>query len=83
MDASWLLLIAIVTVGAVALYVVDRYTKQQEIVWGDAAKVGVAGSVLSGGILFATTTDAGTAVVDAVKTTAVSAQEMFVGKPSF
>lgn len=83
MDTNWLLIVAVVTLGAIAIYLVDRYTRKQEIVWGDALKVGVAGSVLSGGVLVATTTDAGSAVVEAVKTSAANAQEMFVGKPSF
>lgn len=83
MDTNWILIIAVVTLGAIAVYLVDRYTRKQEIIWGDALKIGVAGSVLTGGVLAATTTDAGSAVVDAVKTSAASAQEMFVGKPSF
>lgn len=76
-------MIGIVVVGAVALYMLDRYQKKQEIVWTDAGKIGVASGVLTGGVLFAASTDAGVAVVDAVKSGATTASEMFVGKPSF
>ena len=77
------MIIGIVVVGAVALYVIDRYTKKEEIVWADAAKIGVVSSLLTGGVVFATSSDVGTAVVDAVKTGASTASDMFVGKPSF
>jgi hypothetical protein len=76
----WLMMVAIVVVGAVAMYMLDRYQKKQDIVWTDAGKVAAAAGVLTGGVLVATTTEAGSAVVDAVKTTTA---DMFVGKPSF
>lgn len=81
MDTTTLTMIGIVTFGAIALYVLDRYSKQQEIVWSDAAKVGVAGSLLTGGIVFAIGGDGGAAVVDAVQKTIES--DIFLGKPSF
>lgn len=83
MDSMGLLMVAIVVVGAVAMYMLDRYQKKQEISWADAGKIGVGAGILTGGVLVATTTDAGSAVVDAVKSGAASASEMFVGKPSF
>jgi preprotein translocase subunit YajC len=83
MESMGLLMVAIVVIGAVAMYMLDRYQKKQEISWTDAGKIGVGAGILTGGVLVATTTDAGTAVVDAVKSGAASASEMFVGKPSF
>jgi preprotein translocase subunit YajC len=83
MDSLWMMMVAIVAIGAIAMYMLDRYQKKQEISWTDAGKIGVGAGILTGGVLVATTTDAGSAVVDAVKSGASTASEMFVGKPSF
>lgn len=81
MDTTTLMMIGIVAFGAIGLYVLDRYSKQQEIVWSDAGKIGVAGSLLTAGIVFAIGGEASTVVADAVQKTIES--EMFIGKPSF
>ena len=80
MDTMLLLAVGAIAVAAVVLYIMDRYSKTEPIVWADAAKVAVAGSLLTGGVLFATTSEVGATVVEAVKT---HTQDMFVGKPSF
>lgn len=82
MDSHTITMIAIVSLGAVILYLLDRYSKNEEIQWADAGKIATISSLLTGGILFAVATDVGGTVVDAIKHGA-SESEMFVGRPSF
>lgn len=80
MDTTAFLIVGGIALAAVALYVMDRYSKGKEIVWPDLGKIGVVSSLLTGGVLFAVQSDAGVAVVESVKATT---QEMFVGTPAF
>lgn len=80
-----LMLFASVAVSLVAfiIYALERRSKSEPIVWEDAMKLSVFGGLVTGGIVFATTSDVKTAVdtISAVELPAV--QEMFVGTPSF
>lgn len=80
MEGTAFLIVGGIALAAVALYVMDRYSKGKEIVWTDLGKIGVVSSLLTGGVLFAVQSDAGAAVVESVKATT---QEMFVGTPAF
>jgi hypothetical protein len=71
-------LVAIVAFAALVLYVVERYTRGKKIEVADATKLGILSAGLTGGVLYAVGGDAPTAT-SIVET----AQEMFVGKPSF
>lgn len=75
---DWTIL-AIVVFAVIVLYVVERYTRQKPIEVGDAIKLGVLSAGITGGVLYSIDGDV-PSVVAAVTDTA---QEMFVGKPSF
>ena len=71
------MIVGAVVVVAIVLYVMDRRGKDQPIDVTDAAKVGGAAGVLTGGIVYALGgADAAEPMVSAV-------QDMFTGKPSF
>lgn len=71
------MIVGAVVVVAIVLYVMDRRGKDQPIEMTDAAKVGGAAGVLTGGIVYALGgADAAEPMVSAV-------QDMFTGKPSF
>jgi hypothetical protein len=71
------MIVGAVVVVAIVLYVMDRRGKDQPIDMTDAAKVGGAAGVLTGGIVYALGgADAAEPMVSAV-------QDMFTGKPSF
>ena len=75
--------IAAISVALVCfiVYALERRSKGEPIDWTDAGKLSLFGGIISAGVVFATTTDV---VTDAVKTMDIpSAQDMFVGKPSF
>lgn len=72
-----LTLVAIVVFAVIVIYVVERYTRQKKINFGSALKLGVLSAGLTSGVLYAID---GSDVVAAVTETA---QDMFVGKPSF
>jgi hypothetical protein len=71
-----LTLVAIVVFAVVVIYVVERYTRQKKINFGSAMKLGVLSAGLTAGVLYAIDTDV-------VATVTETAQDMFVGKPSF
>ena len=71
-------IVAVVAFAAVVLYVVERYTRGKKIDALDGAKLGVLSAGLTGGVLYAIGGDDGT-VAAVVET----AQDMFVGKPTF
>lgn len=73
-----------VALVAFILYALERKSKDEPIVWGDALKLSLFGGLLSAGIVFTTTAEpVATAVVSAVTEVPSVAQEMFVGTPSF
>jgi len=80
-----LLVVGIVLLAAVALYVMERWSKGEEIVVADAGKIGIAASALTGGILFAVggSEEIVTMASEASSTVVDVAQDMFVGKPAF
>jgi hypothetical protein len=71
-----LTLVAIVVFAVIAIYVVERYTRQKKINFGSALKLGVLSAGLTSGLLYAIDGDIITTVTE-------TAQDMFVGKPSF
>jgi hypothetical protein len=70
----------VVTVAAV-LYVMDRRSKEEPVVFMDGAKIAAGAGTLAGGVVFAL---GGSDGVSAATEPMVSAvQDMFVGKPEF
>jgi hypothetical protein len=67
-----------VALVAFILYALERRSKEEPIVWADAAKFSLFGGLTSAGIVFATTAE----VVSVPEVPAV-VQEMFVGSPAF
>ena len=77
-----------VAIVAFILYALERKSKEQPIDWVDALKLSLFGGLVSGGIVFTTTTEPVTSAVvqtitDAAPAIASATQEMFVGIPSF
>ncbi len=70
------------------LYALDRRMKSEPIEWMSASKLTLLGGLLSGGIAYTVSspevvTETVTAAVAAAAPVAESAQEMFVGVPTF
>jgi predicted cation transporter len=70
------------------LYALDRRMKSEPIEWMSASKLTLLGGLLSGGIAYTVSspevvTETVTAAVAAAAPAAESAQEMFVGVPTF
>jgi hypothetical protein len=76
-STSSLTILAIVVFATIVLNVVERYTRQKPIETADALKLGTLSAALTGGVLYAV---GDTEVISAAVETA---QDMFVGKPSF
>lgn len=76
-----MLVVISVAVALVAfiLYALERRSKDEPIVWADAAKFSLFGGLTSAGIVFATTAESSVPELPAV----AAVQEMFVGSPSF
>lgn len=72
--------LAIVVVSAVVLYLLDRRSKSEPIVWSDAIKIGGGAGTIAGGILYSMTAPESAAVAEPL---VGAVQEMFVGKPEF
>jgi hypothetical protein len=77
------IIVAVVVVVTLLLYVYDRRSKQQPIEVVDATKLAVGAGAIAGGVTYAVGGDALPDVVETVKQTAETAQEMFIGKPEF
>lgn len=75
-----LVIVGIVVVAAILLYVVDRKSRGEPIDLGILAKISSFSAIVTGGIVFALQSDS---VTEAVTAVTESAQDMFVGKPSF
>jgi hypothetical protein len=72
-------IVGIVVFAVLAIYVVERVTRQKKINAGSAIKLGVLSAGLTSGVLYAIDED----IVSTVTTIKETAQDMFVGKPSF
>jgi|694.fasta_scaffold00940_25 hypothetical protein len=75
-----LVIVGIVVVAAIILYVVDRKSRGEPIDLGILAKISSFSAIVTGGIVFALQSES---VTEAVSAVTESAQDMFVGKPSF
>jgi hypothetical protein len=74
------MIVGIVVVAAILLYVVDRKSRGEPIDLSILTKITSFSAIVAGGIVFALQSDSVTEAVTAVTETA---QDMFVGKPSF
>jgi hypothetical protein len=75
-----LIIVAIVVVASIVLYIADRKTRGQPIEFPILAKIASFSGLATGGVVFALQSDA---VSEAVSAVTDSAQDMFVGKPTF
>lgn len=75
-----LTIVAIVVVASIVLYIADRKTRGQPIEFPILAKIASFSGLATGGVVFALQSDA---VSEAVTAVTDSAQDMFVGKPTF
>jgi hypothetical protein len=81
MDVQTLGMIAgAVALAAIALYVLDRWSKKEDVDVVSAAKLGVSAAAVAGGVAYAVGGDDISQVAETVTT---ATQEMFVGKPEF
>jgi len=75
------MIVGVVVAVAAVLYVMDRRSKEEPMVFLDGAKIAAGAGTLAGGVVFAL---GGSDGVTAAAEPVVSAvQEMFVGKPEF
>ena len=72
-------IVGIVVFAVLAIYIVERITRQKKINAGSAVKLGALSAGLTAGVLYAIDED----IVTTVTTIKETAQDMFVGKPSF
>ena len=83
-----MIVIASLAVGLVAfiVYALERRSKNEPIVWESAGKLALFSGLVTSGVVFATSTDI-SAVSDSIANVgplvAETAQDMFVGTPSF
>ncbi len=81
MDVQTLGMIAgAVALAAIVLYVLDRWSKKEDVDVVNAAKLGVSAAAVAGGVAYAVGGDDISQVAETVTT---ATQEMFVGKPEF
>lgn len=82
-----MLIIASIAVALVSfiVYALERRSKKEPIVWEDAMKLSLFSGIVTSGVVFATTADVSAVkeVATVVADTAVVAQDMFVGTPTF
>jgi len=75
------MIVGVVVAVAAVLYVMDRRSKEEPMVFLDGAKIAAGAGTLAGGVVFAL---GGSDGVTAAAEPVVSAvQDMFVGKPEF
>ena len=72
-----------VAMVAFILYALDRKAKSKPISWETAGKLSLFGCLITSGVVFATTAEGVTEVAKKVAETVTSAQDMFVGQPTF
>jgi len=81
MDVQTIGIIAgVVALSAIILYVLDRWSKKEDVDVANAAKLGVSAAAVAGGVAYAV---GGDDVVEVAEKVTTAAQEMFVGKPEF
>jgi hypothetical protein len=81
MDVQTIGIIAgVVALAAIILYVLDRWSKKEDVDVVNATKLGVSAAAVAGGVAYAVGADDVAEVAEKVTT---AAQEMFVGKPEF
>ena len=80
-----MIVVASVAVAMVAfiIYALDRKAKSEPISWETAGKLSLFGGLLTPGVVFATTAEGVSEVAKTVTETVSSAQDMFVGQPTF
>ena len=69
-----------VALGAIILYIVDRWSKKEDIDVVNATKLGVSAAAVAGGVAYAVGAED---VAEVAEKVTAAAQEMFVGKPEF
>jgi len=72
-----------VAMVAFIIYALDRKSKSKPITWETAGKVSVLSGLLTSGVVFATGAEALPDIAKKVTETVSSAQDMFVGQPTF
>jgi len=81
MDVQTLGMIAgAVALVVIILYVLDRWSKKEDVDIANAAKLGVSAAAVAGGVAYAVGADD---IAQVAETVTTATQEMFVGKPEF
>jgi hypothetical protein len=79
------IIVASIAVALVAfiVYALERRAKAEPIVWENAIKLSTFGGLMTAGIVFVSTSDVKTVAETVASIDVPSAQDMFVGTPSF
>ena len=75
------MIVGVVVAVAAVLYVMDRRSKEEPMVFLDGAKIAAGAGTLAGGVIFALGGSDGVSV--ATEPVIAAVQDMFVGKPEF
>jgi hypothetical protein len=75
------MIVGVVVAVAAVLYVMDRRSKDEPMVFLDGAKIAAGAGTLAGGVVFAMGGSDG--VSAAAEPMVAAVQDMFVGKPEF
>jgi len=75
------MIVGVVVAVAAVLYVMDRRSKEEPMVFLDGAKIAAGAGTLAGGVVFALGGSDGVSV--ATEPVIAAVQDMFVGKPEF
>lgn len=65
------------------VYALERRSKKEPIQWEDALKLSLFSGIITSGVVFASTADIASVSANVITETVSSAQDMFVGIPSF
>lgn len=79
-----MIVVASIAVALVSfiIYALERRSKKEHIVWEDAAKLSLFSGLITSGVVFASTAEV-PVIVEGVKMVTETAEDMFVGTPSF
>lgn len=79
-----MIVVASIAVALVSfiIYALERRSKKEPIVWEDAAKLSLFSGIITSGVVFASTAEV-PVIVEGVKMVTETAEDMFVGTPSF
>lgn len=79
-----MIVVASIAVALVSfiIYALERRSKKEPIVWEDAAKLSLFSGLITSGVVFASTAEV-PVIVEGVKMVTETAEDMFVGTPSF